>query len=91
MATRSNWLAALPVALLWSQLASCGGDDVTDDDCPAARPTCGPSHICSAACTDDDSCPGILVCDTSVALCAECATNADCGLDEVCQVDHTCG
>jgi hypothetical protein len=68
---------------------SCVGC-LTDDDCPPARPTCGPSLFCSAACTSDADCAGA-VCDTGKGLCAECVVNGDCGIDEVCQVDQTCG
>lgn len=63
---------------------------LSDDDCIASRPVCGPSLFCTAACTSDDDCPGS-VCDTAKGLCAECVTNSDCGPDEVCQVDQTCG
>lgn len=68
---------------------SCVGC-LTDDDCPANRPTCGPSLSCSATCSSDNDCGGD-VCDTAKGLCAECVTNSDCGSEEVCQVDQTCG
>lgn len=68
---------------------SCVGC-LTDDDCPASEPFCGPSYECSPECAGGGDCPPGLSCDPVSARCLECVTNADCP-GEVCQVDHTCG
>ena len=68
---------------------SCVGC-LTDADCPASAPFCGPALECSPNCTSDDDCPGDLHCDPKTSRCLECATNAHCP-GEVCQPNFTCG
>jgi len=78
-----------PCAFCETVTFSCVGC-LTDADCPATVPFCGPSKACSPACSSDDDCPGALFCDPKTARCLECVTNAHCP-GEVCQTDYTCG
>ncbi len=68
---------------------SCVGC-LLDSHCPASKPKCGPSYLCTPACATDAQCPPGLFCHPGMQVCLECVTNKHCR-GGFCQPDWTCG